>query len=325
MSRTSHALLVLAISLVPAAVAAQELDPVGTVTPPPGWTIDQGRSAGLEKIVAMEDHFGAVPVHVSAQHLRAPTPGAILVTSQVMTDTLPPEPGAAATAELHQVRAGIESMGATAKVVRWDVATDAGARTTEGRLEWHDPSLGTTALSRTIVFQLRAPRAALVRLSAECILADDAGAHRTACEAALASLAPRGPVADRELLAVSAAAPAAILPGHADGPPAAAPPPAMRAHDGRPIPTTVVVTAPKQAPDRRPYYMMAGIAVIALVYWWNKREKARLAGADGTDGTDGTSGSGGRDRPPADEAGDGKAGDGARTDGTRTDGGKEDR
>jgi len=277
----------LALLAAPALVGAQNLvpDPVGKLTPPAGWTTDAGRSAGLEKTVGGEEHFGGARVHVSAQYLHAPRPGGILFVTEVVTEGVPPDPGAAATRELHAARAGADAMTGGAQVVRWDVEPAAGGNVAEARLEWKDASLGTTTISRTLVFQLDA---GLVRLAAECIIADDAAALRAPCEQALDTLAPLAPASARKPLTVLAQAPAVAAPVGSDAEPAAAPvtggPPApaaptLRAHEGE-LPTTLVVSSPKKKTDRRPLYVLAGLVVIALAYWWNRREKARLAASE---------------------------------------------
>ena len=254
-------------------------EPVGKLTPPPGWEPDLGRSAGFEMAVGREDHFGGVRVHVSAQHLRAPSPGGILLTSEVASEALPADAAAAATAELHGIRSGLDSLGDTVKVVRWDVHADPASKVTEGRLEWSDASLGTTSISRTLVFQTGGR---LVRLSAECIIAADAGGLRAPCEAALATLTPLAPVATRDALAVATTAPAAPV---ADG--AAPRPGAPVGGGGGPtisereggMPVTIVVDSPKPKRDRRPYYVAGGLVVILAVYLFNRRNRQRATAA----------------------------------------------
>ncbi|HUQ05049.1 MAG TPA: hypothetical protein VM261_21250 [Kofleriaceae bacterium] len=243
-------------------------EPVGKLTPPPGWEADVGRSKGLELAAGNEDHFGAVPVHVSAQHLRAPQPGGILLTTEIATVALPANLTGAASMEMHGLRAGLDSLGETVKVARWEIRADAAQKLTEGRLEWSDSSLGTTTVSRTLVFKTGDH---LVRLSADCIIAADAGALRGPCEAALATLAPIAPVSARELVEVSATPPLALAATDV----AKSSGPTIRELDGE-MPVTIVVDKPKAKPDRRPYYVFGGLAVILAVFLLNRRNRQRL-------------------------------------------------
>lgn len=263
--------------LIAAPVGAEPLDQIVTFDHPAGWSLDVGRSEGLKRTVGADEHFGGVEVEVEAMHLHAPTPGGILAVHSVRSRALPRDPDAAASQEVQGVRAGVDAIG-TARITGWEIATDPAARVVTGRLEWRDDSLGTTTLSRTLLFRTAT---AVTRATLDCIIADSAPALRRPCEAALATLAPRGPVADRVPLSISTTPPSEAAGSTAPAvelaiPPPAAPPPSLRAHDGGPLPTTIMVTPPARAPDRRPYYVGAGLALIAAAYWWNRREKSRL-------------------------------------------------
>lgn len=274
-----HLLLAASMFVAPALAHADEEppppEPVGKLTPPPAWEADIGRSRGLELAAGREDHFGGVPVHVSAQHLRAPQPGGILLTQEIATVSLPADPAAAASAELHGLRSGVDSLGDTAKVVRWDVKADATAKVTEGLLEWNDSSLGTTTISRTLVFRTGEH---LVRLTAECIIAADAGALRGPCESALATLAPLAAVSARDALEVSKTPPVAAAepPPRPDGEIAKGSGPSISEREGE-MPVTIVVDTPKKKTDRRPFYVFGGLIVILAVYFLNRRSRERLA------------------------------------------------
>jgi hypothetical protein len=266
--------------LVPALVRADEIaeppppEPVGKLTPPPGWEADVGRSRGLEMAVAREDHFGGVPIHVSAQHLRAPQPGGILLTQEIATTSLPANPAEAASLELHGVRGGLDGLGDTVKVARWDVRPIPAEKVTEGKLEWSDASLGTTTISRTLVFQSGGH---LVRLTAECIIAEDAGALRGPCESALSTLAPLAPVSARDALDVSTTPPvvAAAEPPRPEGDIPKSSGPSIGERDEA-LPVTIVVDTPKQKKDRRPYYVGGGLVVILAAYMLNRRNRQRI-------------------------------------------------
>jgi hypothetical protein len=42
----------------------------------------------------------------------------------------------------------------------------------------------------------------------------------------------------------------------------------------------IEVTPPAPAPDRRPVFVGAGIVLLAGLFWWNQRRRARLAEED---------------------------------------------
>lgn len=271
-----HSLVLLAL-LAPALAHAEQAEvpePVGRLTPPPGWRVDEGRSRGLERATAAEEHFGGVPVHVSAQHLFGPSPGGLLLVTEIATATMPADPAGAAATELHGVKSGAEALGDGVKITDWKITGDAAARVTEAKLTWSDDSLGTTTVARTLVF---AARGHLVRIEAACIIAADAGALRAPCEAALATLEPLAPVAERAELVIPAAPPPALAP--ADVPPMPRGEltkggPSMGERDGA-MPVVIKVTPPPSGAkkDRRPLYVGAGLLVIAAVYFWNRKKK----------------------------------------------------
>jgi hypothetical protein len=264
--------------LAPALARADEEppppEPVGKLTPPPGWEADIGRSRGLEEAVAREDHFGGVPIHVSAQHLRAPQPGGILLTQEIATATLPSNAAEAASVEIHAVRSNLDGLGDTVKVARWDVRPNPAEKVAEGMLEWSDASLGTTTISRTLVFQTGGH---LVRLTAECIIAADAGALRAPCESALSTLAPLAPVSARDALEVSTTPPvvAAAEPPRPEGEIPKSSGPSIGERDAS-LPVTIVVDAPKKKKDRRPFYVGGGLIVIVAAYMLNRRNRQRI-------------------------------------------------
>ncbi len=262
--------------LAPTPLRAETPEPVGRITPPAGWSVDVGRSTALERSTADEPHFGGVTVHVSAQHLYAPGGGGLLLVTEIATAEMPGDAPAAAAAELQGVAGGIEALGGSAKVTEWKVAGDAAKRVTEGRLIWTDDSLGTTTTARTLVF---AARGHLVRIEAACIIAADHAALRAPCEAALATLEPLAPVAERvELVVPTVAAPA--TPSEVPAIPRAelsTAGPTIGELEGE-MPVIMTVDPPKKkSTDRRPIYVGAGLLVLAGVYLWNRRKKEQLA------------------------------------------------
>lgn len=247
--------------------------PVARLSPPIGWVADDTRAGAQVRMLAAEPHFAGASLGIDAQYLAAPTPGAILIISQIVTEALPADPAAAATAELHAARDGADAVDG-AKIVTWKVTVDPAQHVHEALLEWTDPSVGTTVVSRTLVFRVNAD---LARISAECILGPDAGALRAACETAMKTLAPTSTVF--QPLAVSATAPVAgIEPAPSMATPSPGAPPAPTIGDRADgLPSTIMVKPPVKQPDRRPFYVLGGLAILGAAWWWNRRERDRRA------------------------------------------------
>lgn len=246
--------------------------PVAKLTPPGGWVEDAAAATRIVAAVGGEAPFVGVPLSVDAQVWKAPSGGAALITSQVATEALPADPDAAATAALHDLRAGADAV-TGAVVDAFAVVVDPAGKVHQANLSWRDPSVGTTTVARALVFRTGA---SLVRVVGECVVTADGAATRSACEAVLATLAPA--TTALEPLRVSATAPTAPAPDLAprpDAPPA----PTLSPRDAD-IPATLTVNPPKAQTDKRPYYLLAGIAVLGLVFWWNRRERERREAAE---------------------------------------------
>lgn len=240
--------------------------PVARMTPPSAWVPDPGRAEGIIKGIGGERPFGGVAVGLDAQYLRSPMPGGILISSQVVTETMPDAPDAAASAELHAARAGADAVDG-AQVVRWEIKLDPAGRVHQALLEWTDPAVGTTVLSRTLVFRTSK---SLARIAAECILGPDAAGLRPTCEQTLATLTAND--SDLQPLAISATPPAAG--GEEpplDGPRLDTRPPTLG--EGGPIPSTIMVSKPEKKADRRPLYVLGGVFLLGLVFWWNRKNR----------------------------------------------------
>jgi hypothetical protein len=255
---------------------AQPQGPVAKLAAPTGWTVDDATADRVAAALGQDDLFAGVPIGVDAQAWRSPTPGAALVSTQLSTETLPADPGAAATLALHALRAGADATTGAA-VTRWEVKVDPAGKLHEALLEWRDPSVEITTVARALVFRTGGQ---LVRIAGECVLGPEAGAMRAACEATLATMAPTATAL--EPVAVTATpppSPADPAPGGTALPGAGAPP-SLKAHDGE-IPATLAVRPPPpQKRGRRPLYLLGGVLVLGAVFWWNRKQRERLAELD---------------------------------------------
>jgi hypothetical protein len=222
------------------------------VTPPPGWTRDPKSPA-------------------TADVYLAPTPGMELVVSRSETkigSEHQAEVARAALDDLHAMskRAAMTGSGVTES--GWQERSDATANTVEAMLSWRDPSSQLVETARLV---LAADAQHIVGVTGECIGRDDtAQALRDACTAALATLDPG--VQPRIALAIApAGTPPPVMTAT---PPVVGPPPSM-SEGHTPL---APISVPQETPtaDRRPVFVGAGIVLLAGVFWWNMRRRARL-------------------------------------------------
>jgi hypothetical protein len=266
----------------PAAPPAADPPPVARMTQPAGWILDPPGGSRVAAGVGADGLFAGAPISVDAQVWTAPSHHAVLVTTQVSTDRLPADPAAAANATLHEIRAGADAVDG-ANIDRWMVVVDPAGKLHEATLTWRDPSVGTTTIVRALAFRTGG---ALARIAGECVIGPEGAADRAACEQALATIAPNATAL--EPLAITADAPAAAAPP-AEPMPAtgsgatlgSGAPPSLR--DGADVPATVMVRPPAKQADRRPLYLVGGIAVLGLVFLWNRRERQRREAAERAD------------------------------------------
>lgn len=249
--------------------AVAQAAPGAMVTPPKGWLPDPERAASLAQKEQALAHFGGAKVTVAVEAYLPVKPGVALFVTRVSSETLPgPQPAAA--------RIAVDEFLARApkphdKRDGYDPAT----RQYTAHTETADTTVHTQTVSHLVVV-FDATRVVTVR--GDCISADGAeGGDVNACTQALWTLDAGIPLDQRT--AVTLAAPA---------PPEAVTPPApmelkpqTSITDGQDVhlaPMTIAQT--KSDPDRRPIYIGAGIVVLAVVFWWNRRQRERFERED---------------------------------------------
>lgn len=281
--------LVLALPSLAHAQAAEPPPTTVSVTAPAGWGLDGERTAAQARSLRAQAHLGGSARATAAAYRSSPA-GALLVVSELVAEPAPVDAVSAARTELTDLHGVVGAVGGT--LVEWKyVATD--PRLAEARLTWKDPSIGTTSITRALVFR---SAGAVTVASAECVLGPDAEALRAPCEAALASLRPQDAVVRIEhglgaadpagaatttttttdaTGATGGEEPAAGTGGAGSGGTTA---PSMR--EGPDLPTTILVRPPPAQKDRRPLLLLAGVAVLAAVFLWNRRQRQRLEAAE---------------------------------------------
>lgn len=240
-----------------------------TVTEPAGWKLDVQRSASLTQTLGTIAHFGGLPSVATAYVYTGPAGGALYVT-RVTANTNAATRDAAASAQLDELVATVRRQGGTPDV--WERRAIEGKQL-EGHLAWRDTRAGLQAEGRTIV---AGDTGQLVAVAGECVLAADAPADAvTACKAALATLDTGIDAATRVELKLAAETPP-VKPPATTAPSMSAP--AMNAPAGQGTGAFEPIEIPpaKAEPDRRPIYVGAGLIVLALVFWWNRKQREKV-------------------------------------------------
>ena len=271
-----------ALTLAPAARAQQPttVDAAPStieITPPAGWTLDADLTDAQVRTLRKDGHLGGQGVRAVAAFYRSTPPGAGLIVSQVVAEPAPADVAAIARAELASLRGVVDDVHGTLVTWRFQGGEPA---LPEARLEWQDAGLATTSITRALVFRTQG---ALMAATAECVLAGDADALRAPCEAAMASMRPL-PALARTEVGMGAGDPVTAVAQAAPPEPAATGTsstrgPTMSEHTGD-LPTTILVRPPTKQTDRRPLYLLGGVAILAMVFMWNRRQRARLDAAE---------------------------------------------
>ena len=251
----------LALAIVAALATSAAASPSPLVVPPTGWK--GGASDEAVHQTGALPHFGGVHGIVEAERYDPPKPGVVLYTSRVTATTAAHD--AAARAELDLLHPSPDS---GEHETEWHEAADPAAKQAEATLAWQDPSTQATGHARLVI---AATADKIVAVKGECIEAGDADpAEVQACQAALATLDPDVAAGARIAIDLDAAATAQL--------PAASPPPSSMGEPSPHVPLAPIPVPGSQArprTDLRPVFVGAGILVLAGVFWWNRRRRAR--------------------------------------------------
>jgi hypothetical protein len=238
------------------------------VKPPPGWTADTAQADALRIKANDLSHFGgATHSFATTEVYMAPKPGVALFVTAVAAKVSVERDAATRVAvdELHATSQRAALAGSGIREEAWQERVDAAAKQVEATLTWRDTGAGTLTHARMII---AGDPENLVSITGECLVGDGADASLIdACKAALATLDPGLDAAKRVAIGLSP-------PGSRPAAPGSEP---ARMSDGThtPLPP-MTVRQEDHSIDRRPVYVGAGIVVLAGLFWWNRRRRARF-------------------------------------------------
>jgi hypothetical protein len=249
------------------------------VKAPDGWKADPEQATALSAKANGLSHFGGARALATANVFTAPEPGAVLFVTAVAAKVAPDARDASARVVIDELgnatqRASLAGSGIV--VDSWETKVDPATKEVRGTLQWRDTKAGTQTNARIVIV---ADAETMVAVTGECLTA--AGGPEPlvdACVAALGTLDPGIDPARRVELALAA-------PGTSPPEPAvpATPPPAKvggpaTMSDATHVPMAPIqVSRPEKPPaDRRPVYVGFGIVILAAVFWWNSRRRARF-------------------------------------------------
>jgi hypothetical protein len=225
---------------------------------PDGWK--GGASDELVHETGALPHFGNVHGIVEAERYDPPKPGVVLYVTRVAATTNAHDE--ATRAEIDQLRPVPPS---TVRETEWQEHFDAASKQADVRYAYRD---GSVNLSGRVHMVIAATADRVVAAKAECIAADDADAAAVkACAAALEGVDTGVDAKDRVAInldakpsgtstSTSTSTTMTEPTGHTPLPPMAVP-------------------QEKPAMDLRPVVIGAGIVLLAGVFWWNRRRRAR--------------------------------------------------
>jgi hypothetical protein len=283
-----------AVLVLVAMVGVAHADAPATIKAPAGWAIDDAQSADLGTKLEGVGHFGydagAVPVLANANVFVAPKPGAVLTVELVVASGVT-EVDAAARAAIDELHATSQRAAITGSGIRedgWQEKAVPAAKQVEATLAWRDGSAKTRSDARRIVIATQDGH--IVSVTGECFASEDADAKLVAdCKAALATLDPGIDAGKRVAIGLAPPGTRPAPPAPAAGSAAAgsagtatqtgSSAPSMASGPRAPLPPMMLPAAQDvRTVDRRPVYVGIGLVVLAAVFWWNRRRRARLEG-----------------------------------------------
>ncbi len=246
-----------------------------TFQAPAGWVADSTTAVSLSKRLGDMPHFGGLRTVVVTEVFQ--TTGASLYVTKMSASIAGLDEAArnkAASAQLDEVMVLAPTrMIGKAITEASDARDNASPHALEGTHRWHDADTKITSNSRIVI---AADAQQLVAVIGECLLAADVSKEvDSTCAASLATLDPYLAPASRVDLSIVKAA------SSAHGP---APAPASGSSSGpslvdsgeRPSLAPMEIPQEQREPDRRPIYVGLGLIVLAVIMYFNRKNRQKL-------------------------------------------------
>ena len=262
----------LAMGLVLALAGVAAADPI--VVPPTGWK--GGVDDALVHQTGALPHFGGVHGIVEAESYKPDKPGVVLDVVRVAATTSAHDAAARAELDLlHPVPTSGE------RETDWHEAFDPATKLAEARMAMHDPSGQIGSTVRAVV---AATKDRVVIAKGECLAADDADPQLVKqCKAALETLETGVEPGERVEISLEPGAGSGSSTSTSTSTSTTAGTMGVGAH----VPLAPI-PVPQGEPrtDLRPVFVGAGLILLALVFWWNRRRRARLEAENRDNRTD---------------------------------------
>lgn len=242
-----------------------------TVKPPAEWTADSQLAVKLSKDSSALPHFGGRQSLVTTDVYRLGQATLFVHRiSAAVAGADGPARDRAASAELRELILAAKRVEAPAKVDTLNASAITENRL-EGWLRWHDDTTTVVSVHRMIV---AADEQQLVAVHGECLWPQTTAASvRKACDDALTSLDPGIALDRRVKLSVVAQTPEPT-PEPATG--SAKQAPSLVESGERPSLPPMQIPQDSREPDRRPIFVGLGLIVLALVFYWNRKNRDKL-------------------------------------------------
>jgi len=238
----------------------------GTLTKPDGWTAADSKE--IADGAGALAHFGThdPSTKIAAMLITPPAPNAGVTLFATRIEVVLVNNPAAVRAEVdtfHGTAQRAQLSGSKIVEQGWQEKTNEVAKQVEAALAFHDTTNNVTVTSRIVI---AATAQTLVAVTGECMARDDGNTAAIGqCISALDSLDPGG---NRVAIALAPAGTAAPEDMHPTGP-------TMSEGPRVPLPPLMVRPDTQPATDRRPVFIGAGIVLLAAVFWWNMKRRAR--------------------------------------------------
>lgn len=250
------------------------------VVPPAAWTTDAPAAISMSKQLADLSHFGGLRSVVTTEVYRAQ--GASLFVTRASASVAGLDEATrnkAATTEVNELLLSPLRGTKTPKLETQTANAIANPAAIEAATRWSDPETGVITSSRIVV---AADPQHVVAVTGECVLAAEVAKDLdAACAAALATLDPEIVVPSRVALAIVEKA------GPVTPPAGTPPPPAMTGgptlggpslveSGKRPSLPPMQIEPERQEPDRRPIYVGFGLVLLAVIFYFNRKNREKL-------------------------------------------------